>query len=1108
MSDGTSPQIHRSTSPHPSAEALPDDRREEGGDRDVFEHPFASSHDELHHALHELSGTEDVASGSVAGAIDLRLPALKGTPAASDDLAGIVETTIDPAELALASFSIPVISLPAERALRMLLRAGAANGAAGSGAGPGLRWLSGVAELAADLLAEQRFLPTLYRLGGSRLEARWAPWLDDGETRRRIEHLLETMPPAARAAVDAARHAPWSILEEALLSITDATVRACLIEQSFDEAIAERDDERDLNVAWLRGLLGRSAALATNGAAAELFAAVREWMSALASPQHPRQYSLALRLEEPAVAESDAEARWLLSINLARQDGLVRAADLWRGETGAVGPDGRAEEIEEFILRETARAAALYEPLRDALHGSSLRTVGLSTDQAYSFLRDVAPIIEESGIRVIAPAWWGRPAGRLGLRLLLTPRDSAAGSASSASGAPAATESRLGLAALVGYQWQAAIGERALSLDEFKRLASRSAPLVHLGGQWIEVREEDLAAARDLLEREPAGDMTIIEAMQTAYGVRGPQLGLPVVGVESSGWLRELLEGGGRAGFSMVPQPGALHGELRPYQRTGLSWLAFLDRFGLGACLADDMGLGKTVQLIALLQHEREGTELPPPSEGGGRVVGALEQAQDATHPLAPSLEGRGSGRALRPTLIIAPMSVVSNWMREVQRFAPELRVHVHHGAERLAGEAFERAALEADVVITTYGLGNRDVDTLRRVHWRRVVLDEAQFVKNAPTKQAQAIRSLRADRRVALTGTPVENRLSELWSIMDFCNPGYLGAAAEFRREFAIPIERRRDHSRGEALRSLIRPFVLRRLKTDPDVVPDLPDLVESSEHAPLTDEQARMYREVVSDMLREVDAAEGIRRRGLVLAGIVRLKQICNHPASLGNENDLGDAGLPAPRSGGALSDGPAGSRASPIENGSPIPLAQRSGKVKVLLELLEEVLASGDRALIFTQYRRMGQLLARIIPHELHAPVLFLHGGSPRAKRQEMIDQFQSPSGRAPVFILSLRAGGVGLNLTAANHVFHFDRWWNPAVENQATDRAFRIGQTKTVQVHRIICTGTLEDRIDQMIEEKTELAETIVGAGDAWLTELSTTQLRDLLVLRESAMESEP
>ncbi|MCE2882341.1 MAG: DEAD/DEAH box helicase, partial [Planctomycetaceae bacterium] len=439
--------------------------------------------------------------------------------------------------------------------------------------------------------------------------------------------------------------------------------------------------------------------------------------------------------------------------------------------------------------------------------------------------------------------------------------------------------------------------------------------------------------------------------------------------------------------------------------------------------------------------------------------------------------------------LLVCPMSVVGNWNRELHRFAPELVVHVHHGLERPVGEKFVETALSSDIVVTTYALVVRDHESIGRVHWRRVVLDEAQHIKNPPTKQTASIRALRTSHRVALTGTPVENRLSELWSILEFCTPGYLGSQGEFRKRFTGPIERHKDRRQAERLKNLVRPFVLRRLKTDPTVISDLPPLVQTKQNVPLTVEQSQLYAAVTADMLQRVDNAEGIKRRGLVLSALVKLKQICNHPAHYLRQGSDDDDATPLPT-------------LAPGEK-----LSARSGKATRMMEMLEEVVAAGDRALVFTQYRQMGHLLVAMIRQELDTDAIFLHGGTPQARREQLIERFQSGDPACPIFVLSLKAGGVGLNLTAANHVFHFDRWWNPAVENQATDRAFRIGQHRTVNVHKMISEGTLEETIDQMIEQKTELAQQIIGSGEQWLTELSTTQLRDLLTLRRSTMEDE-
>ena len=412
---------------------------------------------------------------------------------------------------------------------------------------------------------------------------------------------------------------------------------------------------------------------------------------------------------------------------------------------------------------------------------------------------------------------------------------------------------------------------------------------------------------------------------------------------------------------------------------------------------------------------------------------------------------------------------------------------HIHHGPLRTSGSEFAEIAVENDVVITTYALVVRDLESIQKVAWHRVVLDEAQYIKNPPTKQTAAIRSIKTSRRIALTGTPVENRLTELWSIMEFCNPGYLGESSDFRRRYARPIERHRDSRQADQLRRLVQPFILRRLKTDRDVISDLPDCFETKEYATLTSEQATLYEEVVNSMMGDVDRSSGIQRRGIILSLLGQLKQICNHPAQMSEKEELNR--LVAP-------------------DGSDVrQLSSRSGKARRLMRLLEEVVASGEQALVFTQYRRMGQLLSGMIEHDLDCKTLFLHGGTPVPRRQKMIDQFQEGDGSAPVFVLSLKAGGLGLNLTAANHVFHFDRWWNPAVERQATDRAYRIGQSRAVHVHKFVCLGTLEERIDEMIEEKTALAENIIGAGDAWLTEMSTTQLREILTLQNSAVEIE-
>jgi SNF2 family DNA or RNA helicase len=446
------------------------------------------------------------------------------------------------------------------------------------------------------------------------------------------------------------------------------------------------------------------------------------------------------------------------------------------------------------------------------------------------------------------------------------------------------------------------------------------------------------------------------------------------------------------------------------------------------------MGLGKTVQLLAMecLQRHQD------PDTG--------------------------------PTLLLCPVSLVGNWQREAAKFAPELRVYPHHGGARHHGEVLRQRLSETDLVLTTYATATRDIDELAGHRWNRVVLDEAQAVKNSLSRAAKAVRRLEAEHRVALTGTPVENRLAELWSIMDFLNPGLLGSAELFRTRYAIPVERYGQTEPAQRLRAITRPYLLRRLKTDPTIIDDLPEKIEIKQYCQLTTEQAALYQSIVDDMLQKIENTQGIERRGNVLAAMAKLKQVCNHPAQLLHDRS---------------------------------PIGARSGKVIRLEEILEEILAAGDRVLCFTQFTEFAEMLMPHLAARLRQDVLYLHGGTPQRRRDEMVARFQSGDGPS-IFLLSLKAGGIGLNLTAANHVIHLDRWWNPAVENQATDRAFRIGQRRTVQVRKFICTGTLEEKIDDMIEEKKALADLVVSDGEGWLTELSTRDLREVFALSAGAV----
>jgi SNF2 family DNA or RNA helicase len=853
--------------------------------------------------------------------------------------------------------------------------------------GPDIRFWSRAAKLALELLARQRFAPSLR--GG---EARWRPVLDDPHDGERVRILAEAMPSACRsAAPDLGRRA---LLIDFLATLMDAAIRKA----AAGETSSLGDDPVDR---WLARLTEEDARV--EGSEAELRVLKEEveaWTAQLGSDE--ASFRTCFRLEEPP----EGEKHWRLAFEVQAVDDpslRVPAEKVWRG--------GRAMEKQfpqasERLLGDLGRASRLFDPIDAALREPAPTSCVLSTSLAYRFLKDASSLFEESGFGVFIPAWWKGEGPRLGLQLTIH---------SSRAGAPAAKKA-FGLDALVKFDWQIALGDERLTREEFEQLAKMKVPLVRVRGQWVELRSEDLDQALQALRSREDGT-TLGEALQI-FGSR--EVGLPVTSLGAHGWVADLLE----ARFEEVAPPEDLRAELRPYQRRGLAWLLFMRKLGLGACLADDMGLGKTVQTIAVL--------------------------------LASGREG--------PSLVVCPMSVIANWEQEIARFGPRLKTLTYHGAAR------EERFSDADVVLTSYGTLLRDQEKLARVRWDTVVMDEAQNIKNAEAKQARAARSLPARFRVALTGTPVENRLADLWSIYEFLNPGYLGPAQTFRKTWALPIERYQDESCAQRLRRLVEPFLLRRVKTDPKVIRDLPDKIETKVFCTLTPEQATLYQAVVDEMMEKIEKTEGIERKGQVLAALSKLKQVCNHPAQF-------------------LRDG------SRFEG--------RSGKLTRLEELLEELLSEGDRALLFTQFTGFAELLLPHLRGRFGRDVLYLHGGTTAKARREMVARFQTKEG-PPLFLLSLKAGGTGLNLTAASHVFHVDRWWNPAVENQATDRAFRIGQTRKVQVHKFVCRGTLEERIDELIESKKALSGKIVGTGEAWLTELSTRELRQVFALRSTAL----
>ncbi|MDQ2802355.1 MAG: DEAD/DEAH box helicase [Pseudomonadota bacterium] len=904
------------------------------------------------------------------------------------------------------------------------------------------------------LVAGQAYLPDVAR-AKTGFTARWRPVLGGREAEEMIR-LAAAMPAACRAASPADAQAAPSTPSATVLAgfvdhILDALVRRArpgAIVAAADPPSLRRQSRRAVDPAhavavdqrWLAALHAPNALIDGPPAeVSELAGRLRDWhrpiTSALASP-----FRLCFRIEEPVVeppeddsprAADSAASVWFVRYLLqSNRDPslLIPAPEAW-SRSGPAKTLLRVDgfDARSFLLLTLGQAGRLDPAIRASLGARVPDGYQTDADGAAVFLTQRAAVLREAGFGVMLPAWW---TGR-GTAMRLATRAKVRAPVMQGGGG-------LSLDQVVRFEWQVALGDQMVSRAELEALARLKAPLVRVRGRWVLVDPQEIRGALQHLDRR--GTLTARDVLRLGLDPREAADGAPN-GVEVEGWIADLLDRlRRRETLGEIAAPPSFRGSLRPYQARGYAWLRFLRQWGLGACLADDMGLGKTIQTLVHLQQDKDAAT---------------------------------NARGKRPiVLLVCPTSVIGNWQREASRFTPNLKVMVHHGGERARGASLRKEVLRHDLMITSYTLLQRDAEALGMIQWTGVILDEAQNIKNPATKQARAARGITCEYRVALTGTPVENNVGELWSLMAFLNPGLLGSESDFKRRFFVPIQASREPRAIERLRTLTGPFILRRLKTDPSVITDLPAKLEMKVTCTLTREQASLYAAVVEDAAEAIGTADGIRRRGLVLATLSKLKQVCNHPAQFLGDNS---------------------------------PILGRSGKLARLTEMLEEILEVGERTLVFTQFSEMGKIIKSHLEGMFGEEVLFLHGGMGKPRRDRMVERFQAGDGSGPrMFLLSLKAGGTGLNLTAANHVFHFDRWWNPAVEDQATDRAFRIGQTRQVQVHKFLCAGTVEEAIDSMIERKKELAGALVGTGEDWLTKLSTAELRDLFALRDGAV----
>ena len=720
--------------------------------------------------------------------------------------------------------------------------------------------------------------------------------------------------------------------------------------------------------------------------------------------------SFALRVQLGGPLET--ESRAVLQISSVSDPSLViDAANLFAMPSELLARFGPTTERD--LLLALRRGERVWEPIGGLLRQRIPDSLLLDDDLLAELILDGAAALESAGIAVFWPH--ELLAGGLGLRAVVT-------------AAPAAvTEAGFDLGALVDFHYELTIGGQALSPEEVDLLAEAKRGLVRIRGRFVAVDAELVRKAQERRTGRLAAAAALGAALAGKLEVDGELIEFVAEGpvADLADHLRSLSSGS----LSALAPPDDLTAELRPYQLRGLAWLVGMSELGLGGCLADDMGLGKTVQVIALHLHRRR-------------------ERADRAHGAGPP----------GPMLVVCPTSLLGNWERELRKFAPTLPVRRFHGGVRHLDDL-----VSDEVVLTTYGVLRRERESLAGAGFGMVIADEAQHAKNPLSETAKALRSVPAQARVALTGTPVENRLTELWSILDWTTPGLLGPLERFRRTVAVAVERNHDKEATERLANAVRPFLLRRKKTDPAIAPDLPERTVTDVPVPLTTEQVTLYEAEVREALDAIARKSGIERQGLVLRLLTVLKQICNHPAQYLHQ---------------------------------PGPLPNRSGKLAALDELLDVIVSAGDSVLVFSQFVEMCSLVETHLA-ALRIPTLFLHGGVPARKREEMVARFQS--GTAPVFLLSLKAGGVGLNLTKATHVIHYDRWWNPAVEDQASDRAHRIGQKRAVQIHRLVCEGTLEDRIADLLERKRALAESVVGQGEAWIGDLSDSELAALVRL---------
>lgn len=986
--------------------------------------PWCARPPRLRAALEEMGIRSARRAGETSIYTYLLLPAKGPYPLPSDPILGDAHETGD--ALRLSAYSVPAIRVSFQELaamLRTVQESGDRPPVTGVLLSDDFKYVCRALEYAAVLVQRGSYIPDMEPFCGS-FVSQWRPiilskYLDEfsaftGAMPAVLCGFSTIEPPAAAKTK---KEAAMALLD----GFTDSIARTS---QSGGAERGRRVNAGNPHEIWLRSLLWQRTPLDKWQDEMEtLYPQIRSWADSLKAVT-AQPWRLFMRIEEPPCG--DGEKAWRLTWHLqSTQDPtlIIPAEKVWSpGAAERAWFEHTHTNPRRYMLQILGHLAARIPLIADSLETPYPCECRLDSDGLFDFLQNHITSIMDQGIQVQLPSAWGQLSDRPRLSVRAALRD----------GGAFVPGSGIGLSDMLDVDWSVALGGDVITKEELEMLTELKTPLTNFRGRWMIIYRDEVEKIASALHSLPE---KIERRDALLSSLRQDYLGAPLSAVSGSPWLdsvKDLLSGS--APLEEAEAPEGFNGKLRPYQARGLTWLLRLTRLGMGACLADDMGLGKTVQTLAMLQTLRLAGET-------------------------------------RPILLICPTSVMENWRREAGRFVPSMKTLVHHGQKRAKKTDFSGESLKSSLVISSYSMLHRDAALFAKTDWAGIILDEAQNIKNPDTHQSRAARAVQADWRVALTGTPVENHVGDMWALMEFLVPGLMPNRARFSREILRPVQAGEKKAQ-EKVRRMTAPFILRRLKTDKEIISDLPEKIETKEFCSLSREQATLYSAVAETLSGELAEAEGIKRKGMVLGAITALKQICDHPLLYVKDR-------------------------SDYKN--------RSGKLARLAEITEEMLSAGDRALIFTQYAEMGAILKKCLQETFGREALFLHGGVPREKRDEMVRRFQEEKEAPPFFILSLKAGGTGLNLTRANHVIMFDRWWNPAVEQQAVDRAYRIGQRDNVQVHYFCCRGTLEEKIEALIESKKELAEILVGSGESWISELADVELRELFALDREAVD---